>query len=79
MLIKFIDVGPDKRSWIEAIPLDDDGYLDEHAMEKSIREHCALGSREFDIGADGYIYVGNFRRVGRWEGELVVAGGTATV
>ena len=64
MLIKFIDVGRDKKTWEEDIPLDD-GLLDGVAMVKAIRRKRALLSRGIECSDDGLIFAGE-RAVGRW-------------
>ena len=77
MLIRFINVGRDQQSWVDAIPLDDDGWLDIDDIAKSIRRRGAVKERTIGIGDDGLIYAGraetSCRPVGRWECEFVVA------
>ncbi len=66
MLIRFSEVGHDKKSWEAEIPMID-GALDGAAMLKSIRKSGALMSREVECTEDGLIVVGTFGRpVGKW-------------
>jgi hypothetical protein len=64
MKIRFANVGRDKKTWEEEIPVND-GLFDGMAMLRSIRNHKALLSREVEITDDGFILAG-LRGVGSW-------------
>jgi hypothetical protein len=66
MLVRFSNVGRNKKTWDAEIPCEN-GVLDGVAMLKSIRKSGALMSRSVDIDDVGNIVVGGYRVVGRWD------------
>ena len=75
MIVKFIEVGRNKLSWEEDIPLLEDQSLDGMKMYKSVKAKASLGSKDIDFLDDGTITVGMFRPVGRWEAQEQPHGG----
>ena len=66
VLVKFIDVGRDKKCWEEVLMTDEDGCIPDHRLMKSIRKQKALASRYPEFVEDGLIVAG-CRVVGRFE------------
>ncbi len=66
MKIRFSNVGRDKKTWEDEIPLDSEGYLAERQMYASVKRQSALMSADIDFSDSGEIYAGG-RNVGKWE------------
>lgn len=65
--VRFTNVGRDKKSWDETIPLNAHGEIPESSLVRSIKDHHALASRDIDFDDMGGIWVGGLRKVGDFE------------
>jgi hypothetical protein len=69
MVIRFLNVGRDKKSWTAEV-----STLSDRTLLKEIRKHSALKSAGIDFdwnetGTGGSIYVGGLRNVGSFSVE----------
>ena len=68
MLVEFLNVGRDKKSWTEELK-----SLTENTLRASVRKNHALASRDVEFGVSdvgwppsGTVIVGGMRAVGTW-------------